>query len=430
MRHRTQPGELPVQCDRRTGFFCKGWRQVALAFSFSVGAAGVALAAPVDVYRGSLGGSEVVMELGKPQADGSRQGRYFYRRHGVEIPLKGELHALAEAQPLRPELTEARGHQGPLFTDASGRTVLWRLQQQGDSLSGEWVDGIHDKKLPLYLQRIAHYDPEVLEPRGVEAVTKAIVWGAGGGLSQGVAISEQVTPYDYLRLAPRRLELGKEVLVAPGLAWRPVRDARTKLWYPRLTRHPDAKTLAQTNAILEQRHWSMNLQALGCRASIYWNDGPAAGSLGNYEAEEIKVSYLSKALMSVVESGSTDCGGAHPHNHYDPFVLDLLHGGYMDFTRLFKGAKYGAYKLELGPQLQDFIRNSIAAKPDPREGRDCSDILPDEYMALMLDKSGKMRFVISGIGHAMGVCLGSGISIPVKALKPYLKPEAQPYWQP
>jgi hypothetical protein len=430
MHDRTQAGFIPGRRDRRTAFFFKGWRLVALAFSFSVGAAGVVFAAPVDVYRGSLGGSEVVMELGKPQADGSRQGRYFYRRYGVDIPLKGELHALAEAQPLRPELTEVLGHRGPLFTDASGRAVLWRLQQQGDNLSGEWVDGIHGKKLPLHLQRIAHYDPEVLEPKGVEAVTKAIVWGAGGGLSQGVAISEQVTPYDYLRVSLQPLERGKEVMLAQNLAWQPVRDARTKLWYPRLTRHPDAKILAQTNAILEQRHWDMNLQALGCRASIYLNDGLAAGSLGNYEAEEIKVSYLSKTLMSVVESGSTDCGGAHPHNHYDPFVLDLLHGGYMDFTRLFKGAKYGEYKLELSSRMQEFIRSSIAAKPDPREGRDCNDILPDEYMALMLDQSGKMRFVVSGIGHAMGVCLGSGISIPTKALKPYLQPEAQRYWQP
>ena len=46
-------------------------------------------AAPVDVYRGPLGGAEVVLELRKPDADGELQGRYFYLRHGVDIPLKG-----------------------------------------------------------------------------------------------------------------------------------------------------------------------------------------------------------------------------------------------------------------------------------------------------------------------------------------------------
>jgi hypothetical protein len=56
-----------------------------------------AQAAPVDVYRGTLGGSAVVMELGKPGEDGERQGRYFYLRHGVDIPLRGALNALSEA---------------------------------------------------------------------------------------------------------------------------------------------------------------------------------------------------------------------------------------------------------------------------------------------------------------------------------------------
>jgi hypothetical protein len=41
-----------------------------------------------------------------------------------------------------------------------------------------------------------------------------------------------------------------------------VRDARTQFWYPRLTRHPDTKILAQTNTVLEQRHWGMSLEAL------------------------------------------------------------------------------------------------------------------------------------------------------------------------
>ena len=49
-----------------------------MALAFSVSATGLAFAAPVDVYRGTLGGAEVVMELGKPQAGGVREGRYFY----------------------------------------------------------------------------------------------------------------------------------------------------------------------------------------------------------------------------------------------------------------------------------------------------------------------------------------------------------------
>lgn len=399
-----------------------------MALAFSVLATGLAVAAPVDVYRGTLGGAEVVMELGKPQADGVREGRYFYPRYGVDIPLKGPLDALAEAQFLTPELTEALGQETPLFTDAKRRSIVWRIRQQGDAgLGGEWVDGIHGKKLPISLQHIAQYDPEALQPRGVEAVTLAIVQGVGSGVAADVPISATTTPYDYLRMSLQPLAQGKEVVLAPHLAWRPVRDARTKFWYPRLTRHPDAKILAQTNAVLEQRHWAMGLEALACKSSIYQNLGPAAGSLGNYDEESIKVTYLSTALMSVVESGSTDCGGAHPNNHFDPFVLDLLKGGYMDFRRLLKGTKYGDYKLEYSDQFMSFLNKAVRKYSD--DDKECTELLP-QYMALMLDQPRKMSFVISGIGHAMGVCLGSGVSVPFKDLAPYIQPGAQRYLQP
>ena len=39
-------------------------------------------------------------------------------------------------------------------------------------------------------------------------------------------------------------------------------------------------------------------------------------------------------------------------------------------------------------------------------------------MALMLNKPDKMSFVISGIGHAMGACLGSGVDVSFKKLRP------------
>lgn len=388
-------------------------------------------AAPVEVFRGTLGKADVVMELGQPQADGMRQGRYFYRRYGVDIPLQGRLEALAEAQLLTSELMEQSGKDAPLFADVQKRSVIWHVQQQGDALLGEWVDGIGGKKLPIALRRIAQYDPERIAPKGVEAVTKAIVQGAGSGVSSGVAITLQSAPYDYWRVAQPviPLERGKEVVLAPDLAWQPVRDVRTRMWYPRLTRHPDARILAQTNFLLEQRHWGMSLDALGCKGSLYLDLGPAAGSLGDFDKEDIKVSYLSRSLMSVVESGSTYCGGAHPNNHYDPFVLDLLNGGYMDFTRLLKGAKYGEYGLELGSPLMAKIRKA-AAEQEADEGESgCAEYLP-EFMALMFDRPGKLSFVISGIGHARGVCLGSGVSLSFKALKPLLKPGARAYLQP
>ena len=396
-------------------------------------AASAAWAAPVNVYRGTLGKAEVVMELGQPQPDGTRTGRYFYRRHGVDIPLQGTLNQMAEALPLRAELLDSLEDvdSGPLFEDAEQRQIIWRARMQGNALVGEWRDGIHGKKLPFRLQRIARYDPEKIAPHGVEAVTNALL-GTGSGVSVDVAITMQTTPYDYLRVAQHPLEQGKEIALAPDLAWRLVRDARTQFWYPRLTRHPSAKILAQTNAILEQRHWVMSLEALDCVASIYKGSWAAAGSLAGYEGESIQVTYLSHALMSVVESGSIGCGGAHPHNHYDPFTLDLLRGGYLDFSRILRGVSYTEEGWrEYSPELFDFFEQSRFTRKD--DEIDCG--VHPGYMVPMFETStsssgsrqNTLSLVVSGAGHSWGACLGSGVSIPFSELKPVLQPKAAPY---
>ena len=150
---RMKPESLPAQRDPRTTFFGKGWRHLTLAFF--VFAATAVQAAPVNVYRGTLGGSAVVMELGQANADGVREGRYFYIRHGVDIPLKGTLNALAEALPLNDGWRRSQGDM-PLFVSEQQRCVQWRLQIQGEALSGDWVDGIHGKKLPLVLARMGN----------------------------------------------------------------------------------------------------------------------------------------------------------------------------------------------------------------------------------------------------------------------------------
>lgn len=400
-----------------------------LSMAFFIAASSPAWAAPVEVYRGVLGKADVVMELGAPQADGARKGRYFYLRHGVDIPLQGRLDQLAEARPLTGELLEKKLDAGiadaPMFEDAAQRQVIWRARLHGEALTGEWEDGIHGGRLPFRLERVAQYDPEKIAPRGVEAVTQAIVQGAGSGVAEGVAISMQDTPYDYLRVA-RPLEQGREVVVAPNLAWRPVRDVRTRFWYPRLTRHPDTRMLAVANVLLEQRHWAMSLQALACKSSIYESTGPEAGTLGYFDHEQIKLSYLSTTLMSVTESGSPSCGGAHPNNHFDPFTLDLLRGGYLDFSRLIKGYRHGLEGREYSPQLVDFIQKAVVGQSEHRDDKDCTEMLPD-YMALMFEAPNQLGFVISGIGHARSVCLGSRVSLPFGKLKPMLKPEATRY---
>ena len=57
------------------------------------------------------------------------------------------------------------------------------------------------------------------------------------------------------------------------------------------------------------------------------------GHAGGFDEEDVKVTWLSRALMTVTESGSLDCGGAHPYNHFDAYTFDLARGEYLDWNR-------------------------------------------------------------------------------------------------
>lgn len=392
-----------------------------------------AQAVPAEVYRGVLGGTaEVVLEFNAGPAGEVKKGRYFYRRHGVDIPLRGLPKALAEGLPLdhieETAGSDDRDNDGAVFKDpGTGKPrIVWAGRLEGDRYTGTWHDAKTGKSLPFSLKRVATYDPDKTRSTGVEAVTKAIVQGQGSDLAAGSEISMANAPYNYLRANVRMTE-GKEV-VRGEVAYRMVTDPRTHVPYPRLTRHPRADMLARTNRLLEQRHWQMNLEALGCSSSRYTARGPSAGSLGGYDEENIQVDYLSPTLMSVVESGSTDCGGAHPNNHYEPYTLDLLRGGYFDFARILKGYGHGDYTPEYSDAFMRFLRAALkreAAGAEPVD-LDCADEWPS-YLYLHFTAPDQLSFDISGIGHAMGVCLGSHLTLPFSKLKPILKPEAARY---
>lgn len=396
--------------------------------------AGAALAVPMSVYQGTLGGSDVVLEVGAADASGVRAGRYFYRRLGVDIPLNGHGKELAEALPLDP-LGDRAEEGEPVFNDPdTGKPrVVWQGELNDKRYAGFWRELRTKKTLPFELKHVATYDPEALRPGAVEAVTLAIVQGASSGVSSSADISMASAPYDHLRLNVPQKQ-GKEV-ARGAVAYRMVKDPRTRIAYPRLTRHPDTAMQALTNRLLERRHWALNLEALSCASTRYTSRGPAAGSLGGFDDESVVVDYLSPSLMSVVESGSTYCGGAHPNNHFEPYTLDLVRGGYFDFSQIFKGYLRGEYVPEYSPSFMAFVQRQTgrqARRDKTVVGRaktdldGCEDIWP-EYLYLHFQSPDRLAFDISGIGHAMGVCLGTHLTVPFALLRPLLKPGASRY---
>ncbi|KML58250.1 hypothetical protein VL15_13650 [Burkholderia cepacia] len=70
-------------------------------------------------------------------------------------------------------------------------------------------------------------------------------------------------------------------------------------------------------------------------------------------------------------------------------------------------------------------------RPTDGEGNSlsCADVFP-QYLAFELDAPGKLSFAVSGIGHAMGACLGPQLDTPFAALAPILTPGGARYLVP
>jgi hypothetical protein len=66
-------------------------------------------------------------------------------------------------------------------------------------------------------------------------------------------------------------------------------------------------------------------------------------ALASYDEETITMQFLSTAVISISESGSTYCSGAHPNNHYQLATFDLIRGEYLDWNRIMHGHVPGEY---------------------------------------------------------------------------------------
>jgi hypothetical protein len=335
------------------------------------------------------------------EVDGSKGkyiGRYFYARHGVDIPLFGPLERLAEDPPSE---------------------QIWQGKITQGHFRGQWVDTVTKRARRFDLTRVARYDPEKTHHDG---------WRF-----YGEEINLQ-TPYEYLKLQGYAVPVEA---IMPGqtktVAWQPYRDPRSKFHYPRLVRHPNPDIMKRINALLEQRHWRMMLGALECASSI----NGFGEYLGAYDDEKIKVDFLSETLMSVSEAGSTDCGGAHPNNHFEPFTLDLIRGEYLDWDRLFRAftpTEYGGRKLS--PEMLALSEQS-AEHPEWFQGKefgqgtgDNEDVgfFPTKNLYLHFDKPGHLALTVSGLGHCCAAGHGIHAEIPFSDLGTILKPEARRYF--
>lgn len=385
-------------------------------------------AAQRTVYKGTLqGAGEVVLELDDAAgADGVVSGRYFYPRSGVDIPLRGTGEVLYEPKPnpARPPASDTA------TIDAADRAASWQGTRDEKGYRGQWTDARTGKQRRFDLQRVAGYDTAQLERDRAKARATQVDLG---DIDLKAGMDATRAPYETLKLAGHAKPVGKEAGSA-AVAYRMWVDPRTRFAFPRLSRHPDPQVMRRVNDLLEQRHWRKSLGALECMASAYTSTNPGAGTLGGFDEENINVTWLSRALLTVTEAGSLDCGGAHPANHFEPYTFDLLRGEYLDWNRVFDAYAPGkrSFGREPSAALLGLVEQVVkAGLPEDRAEQhpnleDCADLWP-QYLALGAISPGALSLSVSGVGHASGACLGTHGSVPFKALQPYLKPGGQAY---
>lgn len=382
-----------------------------------------ACATPRTVYAGTLqGAGDIVLELDtESAANGRLTGRYFYAKHGVDIPLQGTAEELFEPKP----------HLGGTpASKPADQAASWQGTRDANGYRGLWTDASTGKQRRFDLKQVARYDTDQLEQDRRQARASQVNLG---DVDVQAGINTARAPYEALKLAGYAQPVGKEIGDG-AVAYRMWRDPRTKFLYPRLSRHPDAQVLQRTNYLLEQRHWQKNLGALDCMASAYTSGNPGAGTLGGFDEEAVNVTWLSRALMTVTESGSLDCGGAHPYNHFEPYTYDLLRGEYLDWNRMFDAYVPGKRSIgrEKSPVLLGLMKQAIKAGTETPQSEehpnleDCADLWPD-YLALGIQAPGALSLSVSGVGHSAGACLGTHASVPFKDLAPHLKPGGQAY---
>jgi hypothetical protein len=378
-----------------------------------------AIADPV-IYAGTLGKAEIVVELTDDPATASTvAGRYFYKSQGADIPLQAR-----NAADGKIELAEEEACGSDKCGDGQAAPIaaVWKLAVNGDRINGTWNG---KKSLVIALKRVATRPGEAASPLDLHRFTEDEFYGEK-------EITREASPFDYLRLDMPAVASKREGWPDAGFAY--VTDPRTTFATPRIVDLVGGADVSKANALLQSRHWQASLEALNCKALQFagfhqdgrpfsTNDG---GTLGGYEDATYKVTALTPKLMSWRESGSLFCGGAHPYNFSNGYVMDVARGALLSLEHMFKDAREG----KPGPSVVGFVKEKREKPSEQTEvefEEECgTDELIGEYLAASFvrkDDALRIVFGLQNLPHAINACGDDLLEMPVAEAAHLLRPE-------
>ena len=101
-----------------------------------------------------------------------------------------------------------------------------------------------------------------------------------------------------------------------------IQDSAFHISHPMLGRFPDEVRKQAVNAMLRSHHAAAVAQYRDCRNGIISEQRQESETPEPEFAYEVL--YASPTLLSIAESGSVYCGGAHPSNYVTPKTFDLV----------------------------------------------------------------------------------------------------------
>ena len=289
--------------------------QAAAALLFSL--ASPALAAPWEgVFEGTLGKVAILVELNAgPEkteykggySDGSRYS-YLPKAFDLKLLLESEGESLEFAESTQPQFAIAE-----LPKDDPARTGHWSIKVAGEKAVGTWTSADGKKTLPIKLKRLPLVANEDV-PKNNSQLT--------------ATYNKRWFETEKISGAANPKTFGKVKLAFE-------KDSAFNLEMPVFTAMPDKAVMERANAMLRDYYRTSLIQNRDCINGL--REEPSSPFEPEYGFE---ISYATPRVLSLLDSGSVDCGGAHPNNYAIYTTFDLVGG-----TRI-----GGDYDLDLSPQ--------------------------------------------------------------------------------
>lgn len=371
------------------------------------------------IYEGQIGTLPVLVLLAHPEGLGD-EGRYSYRLKPFDLGLVLE----AEGATLRFAESLKLGAAKDDLESGDKRFVTgrWSLKVAANNAEGEWRDAAGKRTLPIKLKKI----PGKGSIEDSYAVVKAYhrLW------AEHVTFKATVAKRSF---ADIRI----------GMA----QDASFGISFPRLLMHPDAARLPKINAMLESEHRAVIAEARHCAEYLPRQKPEEMSKASASQAEtQFEVTFAAPNLLSLTESGSVFCGGAHPNNtisarNYDLAALTpLFQRNDSEATALTADALGRILDLASPEKLVAFNRfwwdrwmasaKKMLEKKTDDDVTDCTDgslngqPIAERYAAFHFQRDG-LAIRRTDYPHAMSVCLEQRFNpllVPWTDLRPWLKP--------